>query len=139
MRSTRLVLSVAILLAAAIALTGQGLISNLEALVHLSGSPAAASSAVLSEHELEEISAMPPQDQVMRLLERTINHYSGAGEEIEKRADAWLGHIRTTPELSKLSDVAYFSSDLRVRAAALEMWRIEADFPKTREAVDGKR
>jgi len=112
------------------------MIAGLEALLRLSGAPVAASSAVLSEHELEEIGAMPAQDQAMRLLERTINHYSGAGEEIEKRADAWLGQIHSTPELSKLTDVAYFSSDLRVRAAALEVWRIEAGFQKNREAVD---
>ena len=129
MRSTRLILSVAILLVATIALTGQGLISNLE-------SPVAASSAVLSEHELEELIAMPAQDQVMRLLERTINHYSGASEEIEKRANGWIGKIQSTPELSKLSEVAYFSSDLRVRAAALEIWRIKAGFRKSSETVD---
>ncbi len=121
----------------AMALAGQNLIAGLEALLRLSGAPVLASAAKLSEHELEEISAMPAQDQVMRLLERTINHYAGAGEEIEKRADAWLGQIRSTPELSKLTDVAYFSSDLRVRAAALEVWRIEAGFPKTSEALDG--
>jgi hypothetical protein len=136
MRSTRSVLSIAILLAATIGLAGQGFISNLEAFLQLSGRPAAASSAVLSEHEREEIGGMSAQDQVMRLLERTINHYSGASEEIEKRGDAWLGRIQTTPELTNLSNVAYFSNDLRVRAAALEIWRIQAGFLKSSETVD---
>ena len=38
-------------------------------------------------------------------------------------------------DLTKLSDVAYFSSDLRVRAAALEVWRVEAGFMKSPETV----
>lgn len=136
MRGSRLILSVAMVLTTAFALAGQGVVAKLEALLRLSGVPVAASSAILSEHELEEINAMPPQDQVMRLLERAINRYAGAGEEIEKRGEAWLGQIHSTPELSKLTDVAYFSSDLRVRAAALEIWRIEAGFRKNRETVD---
>ena len=136
MRGFRILLPAAILLCCAFALAGQSILSTLEAILHLSGDPVAASSAVLSEHELEEINAMPPQDQVMRLLERTINHYAGAGEEIEKRADSWLGQVHSTPELTKLSDVAYFSSDLRVRAAALEIWRVEAGYRKAPETVE---
>ncbi len=123
MRGTRLALFVAILLAAIMTLVGQGRL-------------APASSAILSEHELEEINAMSAQDQVMRLLERTINHYSGASEQFGKRANGWLGKIRTTPELTNLSNVAYFSDDLRVRSAALEVWRIEAGFRTSPEVVD---
>ena len=136
MKGIRLVLFGAILSAATFSLGGQGMLANLQTLLQLSGIPIPASSAKLSEHELEEIAAMQPRDQVMRLLERTINHYAGASEEIEKRADEWLGKIQTTPELTKLSQVAYFSSDLRVRAAALEIWRIEAGVRKSPEAVE---
>ena len=135
MTPRKLALILGLLLAATFAVAGQGLVSKLEVLLQLSGIPVPASSAVLSEHELEEINAMPPQDQAMRLVERTINHYSGAGEEIEKRADGWIGEVHSTPELTKLTDVAYFSSDLRVRAAALEVWRVEAGFRKTPETV----
>src|SRR5437016_13020157 len=120
------VLTIAILLAGTVAIAAQRLASKLEV---------PASSAVLSEHELEEIDGMEPQDQAMRLMERTINHYSGAGEQIEKRAEEWIGQVHTTPELTKLTDVAYFSSDLRVRAAAIELWRVEAGFRKTSETV----
>ena len=122
----RIAITVTILLAAAITLIGQNLLRN----------PIPASAAKLSEHELLEINTMPPQGQLMRLLERTINHYEGAAEEIEKRADGWLGQIQTTPELHKLCEVAYFSSDLRVRAAALEVWRIEAAVRLNDETVD---
>lgn len=122
--------------AGALALDGQNLIAKLEAVLQLKGNIVPASSAVLSEHEREEIDGMAPQDQLMRLLERTVNHYQGAAEEIEKRADGWIGKIHSTQELTKLSEVAYFSSDLRVRAAALEVWRVEAGFAKSPETVD---
>jgi hypothetical protein len=135
MKGRKLVLTVLLLLAGTFAIAGQSLISRLEGLLQLSGLPVAASSALLSEHELEEINAMPPQDQVMRLVERSINHYAGAGEEIDKRADGWIGQIHSTPELTRLTDVAYFSSDLRVRAAAVEVWRVEAGYRKTPETV----
>src|SRR5438094_644760 len=73
--------------------------SAIAVLLQLSGPPVAVSSATLAEHEMEEINAMSPQDQVKRLLERTINHYKGAAEEISKRVDGWTGQIHTTPEL----------------------------------------
>ena len=94
-------------------------------LLQLHGPPVAASSAILSEHEMEQINAMSPQDQVIRLLERTINHYKGAAEEIAKRTDAWTGQIHSTPDLQSMTNTAYFSNDLRVRAAALEIWLAE--------------
>jgi HEAT repeat protein len=135
-KSQRLILAVSFVLAGAFVVAGQGAVfSKLEGLLQLKGNPVAASSAVLSEHEMEEINAAAPQDQVMRLLERTINHYWGAGEEIEKRSEDWIGQVHSTPELTKLTDVAYFSSDLRVRAAALEIWRVEAGYRKTPETV----
>src|SRR5436190_20216146 len=105
-------------------------------LLALAGPPVPASSATLSEHELEEIQAMKPIDQVKRLLERTINHYRGAAEEISKRVDGWTGQIQTDKELDTMTNTVYFSSDLRVRAAALEIWLAQYGFRKTPETVD---
>jgi len=105
-------------------------------LLQLHGAPVAASSAILSEHDMEEINAMAPQDQAIRLLERTVNHYDGAGAEIERRADGWIGQVHDDPKLTSLSETAYYSNDLRVRAAALEIWRVEGGFQKTPETVD---
>jgi hypothetical protein len=39
-----------------------------------------ATRAVFSEHERQEIDALPPQEQTMRLLKRAVNHYEGAAE-----------------------------------------------------------
>jgi HEAT repeats len=105
-------------------------------LLQLSGPPVVASSGALSEHDLEELNGMAPQEQAMRLLEKAVNHYAGAGEEIAKRLDGWQGKIHSTPELTRLTETAYFSSDLRVRAAALEIWLVRDNIGKTPETVD---
>jgi hypothetical protein len=135
------VLALAVLCAVGVGLAsgGQNLrraASAIGVLLQLKGAPVAASSAALSEHELEEINAMPPQDQVTRLLERAINHYQGAGDEISRRVDGWTGQIHSTPELETMSDTAYNSSDLRVRAAALEIWLARDNLHKNAETVD---
>lgn len=137
-----LAFAVAVFAAFALAFTAAGqdglnrAASAVGVLLQLSGVPVAASSAKLSEHELEEINSMSPQDQVTRLLERAINHYAGAGEQIAKRADGWTGQIHSTPELETMTNTAYFSSDLRVRAAALEIWLARDNLRKNSETVD---
>src|SRR5262249_25991167 len=49
----------------------------------LKGKPEPASASVLSEHEIEALDQMTPQKQAELLLERSVNHYHGANEEIE--------------------------------------------------------
>ncbi len=117
-------------------LGGQTLVTALGTLLQLSGPPVAASSSKLSEHDLEEINAMAPQDQIKRLLEKAINHYKGAAEEISKRVDGWTGQIQSTPELETMTNTAYFASDLRVRAVALEIWLARDNLRKDSQTVD---
>jgi hypothetical protein len=112
-------------------------VSNLAAFLQLIGPPVPASSGAISEHDLEELSGMSSQDQATRLLEKAINHYQGAGEEIAKRLDSWTGKIQSTPELERLTNTAYFSNDLRVRALALEIWLVRDNIQKTPAAVEG--
>ena len=52
---------------------------------------ARASASVLSEHHLEAMKSMTAQQQAEFLLERSINRYRGANEEILTRAPGWLG------------------------------------------------
>jgi len=105
-------------------------------LLALAGPAVPASSAIISEHELEEINAMQPTEQAKRLLERTINHYKGAPEEISKRLDQWAGHIESSKDLDTMTNTAYFSSDLRVRAAALEIWLAQHGFQRTTQSAE---
>ena len=72
---------------------GWALSERLGVLLQIVGSPVAASAGAISEHDLEELNAMAPQDQAARLLEKAINHYRGAGEEIAKRLNGWTGKM----------------------------------------------
>jgi hypothetical protein len=105
-------------------------------LLELAGAAVPASSGALSEHDIDELNAMPPQDQATRLIEKAVNHYAGAGEEIARRLESWKGKIHSTPELNNLTQTAYFANDLRVRAAALEIWLVRDNIDKTPEQVE---
>jgi len=86
-----------------------------------SGKVDRASASVLSEHHLEALKTMTVQQQAEFLLERSINRYRGANEEILARAAGWLGAVRSTPQLESLFRMAINSDDMRVRDAAVEI------------------
>jgi hypothetical protein len=94
------------------------------------------SPARISEHEIEQLATMAPQEQAARLLERAINHYDGALELIAKYVDGWLGKVKLTPEFGSLITTAINSNDLRVRAAALEIDLAANNLPRAQESVD---
>ena len=71
-----------------------------------------ASASVLSEHHLEALQSMTPQQQAELLLERAINRYRGANEEIAARAPGWLGHLTSTERLESLFRMAINSDDM---------------------------
>ena len=110
--------------------------SRLGILLQMVGPAVPVSSGALSEHDLEELKAMPPEAQAARLLEKAINHYRGAGEEISRRLESWRGRMQPSKELENLTSTAYFSNDLRVRAMALEIWLARDNIRKTPEQVD---
>jgi HEAT repeat protein len=80
-----------------------------------------ASANVLSEHEIEALDSMPPQSQAELLLERSINHYRGANEQIAARVRGWRGRIELNPRLNQLFVTAINSDDLTVRVAGIEV------------------
>jgi HEAT repeat protein len=83
--------------------------------------PAPASANVLSEHEIAALDAMSPQNQAELLLERSINHYRGANEQIAARVASWQGRIVVEKKLRNLFTTAINSDDLTVRAAGIEV------------------
>jgi HEAT repeat protein len=95
-----------------------------------------ASASVLSEHHLEALPSMQPQQQAEFLLERAINHYQGATDEIIARAPAWLGHVTSTPRLESLFRVAINSDDMRVRIAAIEVNVSSRGLARTEDTID---
>lgn len=102
----------------------------------LQGEPERASANVLSEHELEALDQMTPQHQAELLLERSINHYRGANQQIAARVAGWRGKIKLDDRLNNLFTTGLNSGDLRVRAAAIEVNIAARDLEKTSATVD---
>jgi len=104
--------------------------------IGLHGKPEPASANVLSEHELEALDQMSPQAQAQLLLERSINHYRGANDEIAARVNHWQGKIQLEGSLNSLFSTALNSDDLRVRAAAIEIDLASRNLEKSAATID---
>ncbi len=87
----------------------------------LQGKPQLASPTVLSEHEIASLDHKSPQEQAELLLERSVNHYEGANDQIATRVEGWWGKLTITPRFNTLITTALNSNDLRVRAAGIEL------------------
>ena len=105
-------------------------------LLSLQGKPEPASAAVLSEHEIEVLDKMSPQSQAELLLERSINHYRGANDQIAARVGGWRGRVFLNDRLRILFTTALNSDDLRVRAAAIEVDIAARNLEKSPATVD---
>jgi len=115
---------------------GRAAWEQFQELISLHGKPEPASPAVLSGHELEKLENSSAQKQAELLLERAVNHYEGANDEIAARVDGWRGKIKLTNRLNSLAIAAINSNDLRVRAAAIEIDLAAYGLEKTRASVD---
>jgi hypothetical protein len=104
-------------------------------LIGLKGEPLPASPARLSEHEIEKLQSLSPQQQAELLLERAINHYEGASELIENHVDSWRGKLKGTQHLNGVLAVALNSNDLRVRAAAVEIYLAMYGYAKNPDSL----
>ena len=102
----------------------------------LQGRPEPASANVLSEHEIEVLDGMSPQHQAELLLERSINHYRGANEQIAARVGRWRGGLTLDDRLRNLFTTALNSGDLRVRAAAIEVNIVARGLEKAASTMD---
>jgi HEAT repeat protein len=111
--------------------------AEFERIIQLKSEPLPASPARLSDHEIESLSSMAPQQQAELLLERAINHYEGAIELIEKNVSGWYDQLEVQKgPLANLLNTAINANDLRVRAASLEITLAGYNLPKSRESVD---
>jgi hypothetical protein len=104
--------------------------------IGLPGKPEPASANVLSEHEIEALDQMSPQNQADLLLERSINHFRGANDQIAKRVNSWHGKILLDQQLGQLFGTALNSDDLRVRAAAIEIDLASLNLAKSAATID---
>jgi HEAT repeat protein len=108
-------------------------------IIELKSDPLPASPPRISDHETEELGSLDAQHQAELLMERAINHYSGAIELIGQHVDGWQGQLELNPHLSGLQETALNSSDLRVRAAALEIYLAAYKIPKTDIGLENLR
>lgn len=104
--------------------------------VSLQDAPKPASANVLSEHEIEVLDGMPPQAQAELLLERSINHYKGANDQIAARVGRWRGRITLDSRLNHLFVTAINSDDLTVRVAGIEVDIAARNLTKDSSTVD---
>lgn len=105
-------------------------------LISLQDPPKPSSANVLSEHETSVLDDMTPQNQAELLLARSINHYSGANEQIAARVSSWRGHITLNERLNGLFVTAINSSDLTVRVAGVEVDIAARNLIKDSSTVD---
>lgn len=105
-------------------------LAELARLIDLRGRPLSPSPPRLSDHVVAELDGMRPQKQAELLVQRAANHYDGALEQIALRVNGWHGRINLTPEFTGMLKVAQNSTDLRVRAAAIEVFLAAYDLPK---------
>jgi len=94
------------------------------------------SAAVLSEHEIEGLDSMSPQSQAELLLERSINHFRGANEQITSRVAKWRGRITLNTRLNHLFATAINSDDLSVRVAGIEVDMAARNLEKTSATIN---
>ena len=99
--------------------------------------PQPTSAGLLSEHHLESLDAMTPQAQAEFLIERAINRYRGAHEQIAARAEHWRGRIELNERLNGLFMVALNSDDLAVRGAAIDLDLAALNLENTAAAMNG--
>jgi HEAT repeat protein len=105
-------------------------------LITLQDPPRPASANVLSEHEIELLDGLSPQAQAELLLERSINHYQGANEQIAARVDRWRGQLTLDDRLNYLFVTAINSNDLAVRIAGIEIDIAARNVEKNASTVD---
>ena len=132
------IMTVGLLLVALVLSTGKARAAwdEISVFLKLQGKPERASASVLSEHEIEGLDQMPAQSQAQLLLERSVNHYRGANDQIASRVDRWRGKIKLDDQLRSLFMTALNSDDLRVRAAAIEIDLATRNLEKTSATVD---
>ena len=85
--------------------------------------------------EFAELTRMTPQQQAEQLLALAIRRHQGSVDLIGQSAESWRGRLQNTDRLFDLVLTAMKSSDLRVRAAAIEVDLAANNLSKTPRTV----
>ncbi len=101
------------------------------------GRPVAADYGQLSEHNIEWMLTQPAQTQLEFLLGAAVNHDHGATDWINKLVDGWHGKVKFSKKFDDLDMIAFYSNDLRVRAAGIETNLAIFNLSKTEDTAEG--
>ena len=80
---------------------------------------------------IPRIDALAAQQQAEFLMQQSIDHSPAAALLVPRYSKAWLGKVSLTPELTGTLGTALNANDLRVRAAAIEVYLAANKVPKT--------
>ena len=126
-----LIIAAAVLLVAVLIAWAQGNQSpDSGDLIEVSGTPVPGDSRQLSQHDLEWLKTQSPQAQMEFLLEEAIHHDPGATDLIPEYLGRWRQKLTRSERWQGLEQSALYSSDLRVRAAAIEINLVVNGFDK---------
>jgi HEAT repeat protein len=75
----------------------------------------------MSPQDIQNLTQLPPQQQAEQMLMAGVNHYEGATSMIMERVAGWRGQVKFSSNWQTVELAARYSSDLRVRDAAIEV------------------
>jgi hypothetical protein len=74
-----------------------------------------------ADSDKQAVLRMPPQQQAEQFMMAAVNHYEGATDLMKERLSSWKGQIKKTPAWDTAELEARYSSDIRVRDAAIDV------------------
>jgi HEAT repeat protein len=89
-----------------------------------------------SDQDLQTLLRLPPQQQAEQMMMAGVNHYEGATGMVMERVQSWRGQLKKTPNWDTVELAARYSSDLRVRDAAIEVDLTMFQLEKSSAAAD---
>ncbi|HEY2392205.1 MAG TPA: HEAT repeat domain-containing protein [Candidatus Angelobacter sp.] len=90
----------------------------------------------LAESDEMGLLGLAPQQQAEKMMMAAVNHYEGATKLVEDHVQSWRGQIKKTPEWDNVELEARYSSDLRVRDAAIDVDLVMNQLDKNSDTVD---
>src|SRR6266853_616064 len=89
-----------------------------------------------ADSDKQAIFGMPSQQQAEQLMMAAVNHYEGATDLMKERLSSWQGQLKKTPAWDTAELEARYSSDMRVRDAAIDVDLTILQLDKNAATVD---
>jgi HEAT repeat protein len=90
--------------------------------------------------DFQTLTQLPPQQQAEQMMMAAVNHYEGATSMIMERVSSWRGQVKFSQNWQTVELAARYSSDLRVRDAAIEVdlaiYQLDRNAATVRQLLD---